>query len=349
MDVFNWLKSLLPSKKQNDSEMNLTFSPQIVNNQIPEPTQVFEQSEYIPFPHWLSNEDALRDEGVIFGLSEAKPDEKVKIITSIFEQKLSFYQKKREELSEKISEINLFIEKNHEDLTALQLKSASTMNKELLEENLIRVGVGLAISIGMCFGNYFLIDFSLSQGLPQNHQWISYGVFLTGMFSLFNPLSVLHSEVSKVTWKTALEEFGVPFSASLFVFVQVVENQPIFKSIALLLFVFFMFLVSGKILLSSISKLKSEIRILAKNLEMKANKKLVSTTWREEKVDLEKKIEDLRIDKWRILPELNHTEAEIDKINSEKEALINVFYSEYNLAKSYKNKMSGNQIKNILG
>ncbi len=349
MDVFNWLKSLLPNKKQDDSEMDLNLSPPIVNNQIPELKSEFEQSEYIPFPHWLSNEDALRDEGVIFGLSEAKPEEKVKIIASIFEQKLSFYQKKKEELSEKIGEINLFIEKNHEDLAALQLKSASIVEKELLEENLIRVGVGLAISIGMCFGNYFLIDFSLAQGFPQNHQWISYGVFLTGMFSLFNPLSVLHSEGSKVTWKTVLEEFGVPFSASLFVFVQVVENQPIFKSIALLLFVFFMFLVSGKILLSSISKLKSEVRILAKNLEIKANKKLVNTIWREEKADFERKIEDLRIEKWRILPELNHTEAEIDKINSEKDALINVFYSEYNLAKSYKNKLSGNQIKNILG
>ena len=349
MDVFNWLKSLLPSKKQNDSEMNLNVSSQIVNSHIPELTPVYEQSDYAPFPHWLSNEDALRDEGVIFGLSEAKPDEKVKIITSIFEQKLSYYQKKREELSEKIGEINLFIEKNHEDLAALQLKSTATMDKELLDENLIRVGVGLAISIGMCFGNYFLIDFSLSQGFPQNHQLISYGVFLTGMFSLFNPLSVLHTEGSKVTWKTILEEFGVPFSASLFVFVQVVENQPIFKSIALLLFVFFMFLVSGKILLSSISRLKSEVRTLIQNWEIKSNKKLVNTTWKEEKVDFEKKIEDLRIEKWRILPELNHTEAEIDKINSEKEALINVFFSEYNLAKSYKNKLSGNQIKNILG
>ncbi len=349
MDVFNWLKSLLPNKKQDDSEMNLNLSPQIVNNQIPELKSEFEHSENIPFPHWLSNEDALRDEGVIFGLSETKPEEKVKIIASIFEQKLSFYQKKKEELSEKIGEINLFIEKNHEDLAALQLKSTSAVEKELLEENLIRVGVGLAISIGMCFGNFFLIDFSLAQGFPQNHQWISYGVFLTGMFSLFNPLSVLHSESSKVTWKTVVEEFGIPFSASLFVFVQVVENQPIFKSIALLLFVFFMFLVSGKILLSSISKLKSEIRILSKNLEIKANKKLVNTIWKEEKVDFEKKIEDLRIEKWRILPELNHTEAEIDKINSEKDALINVFYSEYNLAKSYKNKLSGNQIKNILG
>lgn len=108
------------------------------------------------FPHWLSNEDALRDEGVIFGLSDTLAEEKLKIIEAIF-SKSRWIKPKRDELSERIGELNLFIEK-HEDLESLSNKSSATIEKESIEENVLRVSIGLLLSIGMCAGNYFLID-----------------------------------------------------------------------------------------------------------------------------------------------------------------------------------------------
>ena len=41
-------------------------------------------SPQIEWPSWLEDETLLRDEGVIFGLSESKPEEKVAIIRNYF-------------------------------------------------------------------------------------------------------------------------------------------------------------------------------------------------------------------------------------------------------------------------
>ena len=219
-------------------------------------------------PNWLSNEDALRDEGVIFGLSDTLVDEKLKIIEAIFSKKAVGLNQKRDELSEKIGELNLIIEKKHGDLEVIKAKSTAALERSSIEENVFRVSLGLLFSIGMCIGNYFLIDEGLKNAYTNSHQGISWGVFLTGMFSLFNPTAVLHNS-SKLDWKRLLEEFGMPFAASFFVFVQLWDSLPFYKSLAFLLFTLFAFLISGKILLGSVAKLKYEIKALKVQFEAK--------------------------------------------------------------------------------
>lgn len=346
-----WLKSYF-SKMSPDSqevvaaENAVDFEPTLAVSSKQSIEELIGSEE--EFPYWLSNEDALRDEGVIFGLSDAKAEEKLKIIDSIFSKKSAGLNQKRDELSERIGELNLFIEKKHEEIENLKTKSTVALEKESKEENVLRVAIGLILSIGMCVGNYYLIDEGLKNAYPSSHQWISWGVFLTGMFSLFNPTAVLHND-TKLDWKRLLEEFGMPLAASLFVFVQIWDSVPYYKSIAFLMFTFFAFMISGKILLSSIAKLKYEFKALKENLRIKGDKKKADTTWLDDKEVLEFAIETLRIKKWKILPELNEVEAQIQKIKAEKEAITNVFLSEYNLAKNYKQKLSSNQIKNILG
>ena len=347
MTILDKLRAFFSKEnKEEILETDTVFTQEILHEEMPKLSQ--EPIAEVNFPHWLANEEALRDEGVLFGLSEANMDDKLQIISAYFNQKTAKLQKSKEELAEKIGELNLFIEKKHNELQAIIQKSEATTAADFQDEQLWRVAIGLLISLGMCFGNYFLIDQSLQISFPESHRYISWGVFLTGMFSLYNPLSVLHQSDQKLTWKSLLEEFGVPFAASLFVFVQVVENQAIYKAIALFVFVFFMFMVSGKILLSSITKLKTEWRLFAKNNTLKGDKKAVSTTWTKDKNKLEDEIEALRIKKWKIVPELNHAEGEINALVSQKETLIGLFVSEYNLAKAYKNKLSKSQISNIL-
>ncbi|MCP9768694.1 hypothetical protein EGI22_12275 [Lacihabitans sp. LS3-19] len=345
-----FLKNLFSEKTPEFQEIP-DFEPESQQNSVVEHSQKRMIEELIgsdeEFPNWLSNEDALRDEGVIFGLSDTLAEEKLKIIEAIFSKKAAGLNQKRDELSEKIGELNLFIEKKHEDLEDLKSKSAVALEKETIDENVLRVSIGLLLSIGMCVGNYFLIDEGLKNAYPSSHQWISWGVFLTGMFSLFNPTAVLHND-TKLDWKRLLEEFGMPFAASFFVFVQIWDTLPFYKSLAFLLFTFFAFLISGKILLSSVAKLKYEIKALKHNLKLKSDKKKVDSVWLDDKEGLDASIENLRIQKWKILPELNEVEAQIQKIKAEKENIENVFLSEYNLAKNYRQKLSNNQIKNII-
>jgi hypothetical protein len=314
-----------------------------------EPLKNTAENQEVAFPHWLSNEDALRDEGVIFGLSDTPASEKINIITSFFDQKISHYKKKFEELSERINEVNLVMEKLHNESEELKKKSLEVEASEYQFENFWRVMIGLFLSIGMAVGNYFLIRASIRQNFPTEYEWVALGVFLTGMFSLFNPKSILHHQETKISWKTAVEELGIPAAAAIFVLVNVIEKMPFYQSIGLFLFVFFVFLVSGKVLLSNVSQLKEQWSIFNKNIILKKNKYDAANSWKIQLKQNEEKIEELRVKKWRIIPDLNENEAIIQKINAEKETLIHIFKSEYHLAQSFKSKLSGLSLKNILG
>jgi len=173
----------------------------------------------IEWPSWLEDETLLRDEGVIFGLSESKSEEKVAIIRNYFVHQTADVELEVERHGEKIQELNLFIEQKENRINELKDK-ARELDKRSNdgEHQLPRTIVGLAFSIAMCVGNYFLIADTL-QPLYSSSQWIAVGVFLAGMFNLFGRVSLFHDTDSSVSWRRLLEEIGMPFAAALFVFV----------------------------------------------------------------------------------------------------------------------------------
>lgn len=299
------------------------------------------------FPHWLSSEDTLRDEGVIYGLSGTDPQEKVNIITSIYKKHTARFIRTQEELTEKIGELNLVMEKKNAALSNLALKADNVLLQEPREENILRVTIGLILSLGMCAGNYFLIREGIRYGFPDQSEWIAWGVFLTGMFSLYYTTSVIHSE-DRLTWRRAVEELGMPLAASLFVFVQVVPHMAWYKSTGFLLFTLFAFLISGKLLLGTTARLKKEFTLFRNNQSLRKEKTAAGTDWKSEMETLEKDMEKIRMEKWKIVSVLNETEAHINRLNADKEAVVNLFLSEYHLAKDYKDRLSGSQISKIL-
>jgi hypothetical protein len=91
MSFFARVKNLFNSKPiaPSSNEEALAFSTtQVPISQeltiIPTSEVQSFSSEMDIIPFWLENEDALRDEGVIFGLSEAKADEKIAAIRNYF-------------------------------------------------------------------------------------------------------------------------------------------------------------------------------------------------------------------------------------------------------------------------
>lgn len=298
-------------------------------------------------PHWLSSEETLRDEGVIYGLSGTDVTEKVNIIFSTYKKRTANLYQRKEELTEKIGELNLVLEKKNGLQEELKQKSLDVLLQTESEENIARVIVGLLLALGMSAANYFLIKEGVSYGFPESSKWISWGVFLTGMFSLYYTTSFIHNS-DKITWRRALEEFGMPLAASIFIYVQLIPHMAWYKSLAYLVFTFFIFLISGKLLLGCISKLKSEMSAYYRNRNLKKDKISAKNEWIDDIEDLEKDMENIRLEKWRIITSLNEVQAKIDRINSEKEAVTNLFLSEYNLAKNYKDKLNSSQISKIL-
>ncbi|MFN8346749.1 MAG: hypothetical protein U0X91_17230 [Spirosomataceae bacterium] len=299
------------------------------------------------WPSWLEDETLLRDEGVIFGLSESKPEEKVAIIRNYFIHQTAEPELEVERHGERIQELNLFIEQKENRINELKEK-AQELEKRLHEgeHQLPRTIVGLVFSAAMCVGNYFLIAETL-QPLYSGSQWIAIGVFLAGMFNLFGRVSLFHDTESTVSWRRMLEEIGMPFAASLFVFVQALQNQTTLRAGALFIFVFFLFLFAGKLLLSNITVLRNDLRVWLTGENLKKEKTTKSETWEEETQRLNVEIDELRVQKWQIIPHLNRAEAELARLNARRDALIKLFESEFSLARQLRDRLTDRQVREI--
>lgn len=355
MSFFDQVKSFFSSKSvptSSDEDTQILEYESVPNSND---LTITPQSEAIQFspemdiiPFWLENEDALRDEGVIFGLSEAKAEEKIAAIRNYFAHQTAELEKTVEYHSEKIGEHNLFIEQKETRINELTEKARILENRERSEHQLPRTLIGITLSLAMCIGNYFLIDESILTNFPQNHYVIALGVFLAGMFNLYNPKSLFHEKNTSISWRQLLEEVGMPLASSIFVFVQALENQSLVRSFALFLFVFFLFLFAGKLLLSNLTVLKNDAGIYFDNLKLQKDKINKTQDWEEEIEKLKLEIDEQRVAKWKIIDTLKAPESELKRLNERREMLVKLFESEFNLARSYREKLSGMQIQDIL-
>jgi hypothetical protein len=307
------------------------------------------QNTAVEWPIWLEDESLLRDEGVIFGLSTSKPDEKSAIIRNYYAHQSAHLEREVEQHGEKIQELNLFIEQKENRIEELKIKKTTLENRQTEgEHQLPRTVVGLVFSAAMCVGNYYLIEDTL-RPLYGNSQFIAVGVFLAGMFNLFGRVSLFHDTDSSVSWRRLLEEVGMPLAAALFVFVQALQQQSLLRAGALLVFVFFLFLFAGKLLLSNITLLRNDLRIWFTGKSLVTEKTDKTQRWDEETTLLENQIDELRVQKWHILPQLNRAEAELSRLHARRDMMIKSFESEFWLARQLRDKLTDQQISKIRG
>jgi hypothetical protein len=331
----------------SESEVETVATPNPIQAQIVEqPTPNYpSQAPAIEWPIWLENDDLLRDEGVIFGLSESKSEEKTGIIKNYFAHQTAGLEREVELNGEKIQELNLFIEQRETRINDTKAKLNVFENQEIKSEHqLLRTIVGLVFSVAMCVGNYFLIEDTL-RPLYGSSQWIAVGVFLAGMFNLFGRISLFHDADSRLSWKQLLEEIGMPLAASTFVFVQALQQQPIMRSLALFGFVFFLFLFAGKLLLSNLTLLHNDLRIWTNKTTFDRELKTKTEDWENEKARLEQEIDEFRIQKWQIVPNLNKAEAELTRLNARRDMLVKLFESEFLLARQIRERLTDRQLR----
>ena len=300
-------------------------------------------------PYWLEDEDTLKDEGVLFGLSESDSTEKTDIIRSYFSHLASSHEHNIEHQNERIQELNLFIgqKENRIDEIVTKIKALEGVRHEG-ENQIPRTLVGLTLSIAMCVGNYYLIKDTLSASFASS-SYVALGVFLAGMFNLFGRISLFHDTESNVSWRRLLEEVGMPFAAALFVYAQAWQTQSWWQATALFVFVFFLFLFAGKLFLSNITVLRNDLRVWLTSRRSRREAMDHNQSWEEEIVKLTKETDDLRVQKWQVLREQNISESERDRLYARRDMLIKMFESEFSLARSHKAKLSDRQLREIRG
>lgn len=304
------------------------------------------QKVEVPIPYWLEDEDTLRDEGVLFGLSESDPHEKTDIIQKYFSNLVAGHIASIEQQNERIQELNLFIGQKTNRIEELKDKLKNPATNADREHHLPRTLIGISLCIAMCIGNFFLIRESLKPAFADN-SWIALGVFLAGMFSLFGKISLFHDTESRVTWKSLLEEIGLPFAAALFVFANVIAYQTWFQAFALFVFVFFLFLFAGKLLLSNITVLRNDMQAWLNVRKDSRTSSDNNYNWETECQTLQEEIDQLRVKKWQILREQSAAETERDRLYAKRDMLVKLFESEFYLARKMKNELTTRQLNLI--
>ena len=329
------------------SNQNETTSNVVISQQNKEFVSENAPKSEVVIPYWLEDEDTLRDEGVLFGLSESESTEKTDIIYKYFSHLTAELHGAIEQQNERIQELNLFIGQKSSRIEALTEKLYNhTAPKLTSEHQLPRTLIGLFLSIAMCIGNFYLIRESLKPAFTES-SWIALGVFLAGMFSLFGRISLFHDTDSKLSWRSLLEEIGMPFASALFVFANVLQHQNWLQAVALFVFVFFLFLFAGKLFLSNITVLRNDLKIWTGAINDRKDATGNVENWEAEILQLQEEVDELRVKKWQILREQTGSESERDRLFARRDMLIKLFESEFHLARRMKNQLTGKQLNFI--
>ena len=100
--------------------------------------------------------------------------------------------------------------------------------------------------------------------------------------------------------------------------------------------------------MSNLTVLKTDSAIWFDNLRLQKDKINKTQEWEYEITKLKLEIDEHRVEKWKIVDILKLQEAELKRLNERREMLVKLFESEFNLARSYREKLTGKQIEDIL-
>ena len=315
--------------------------PQQTGNELTRPAPEMLPINPEPLPHWLADEESLRDEGVLFGLSDARPDGKIAQIRAYFGQQVAPLDEWVDHYTEKIGEVSQFIEQRETRINTLHDQVNELLDRKPTPNSLIRNMVSLVLSVAMCIGNFYLIDETLRPAF--SNRWIPVGVFLAGMFNLFGRTSFFYETGTRLTARRLVEELGLPLATSVFVFVYALPSQGIWQAIGLWVFVFFLFLLAGKLLLGTLTALQTDIATIQANRLLMATKARNLPIWGADIDRLSRETDDIRAQKRPVTSALSQTEAERTRLNRQCDRLVNLFISEFELARSLRDRITEQQ------
>ena len=240
---------------------------------------------------WIDDEEALRDEGVLFGLAgrDAAVDAKTDAIRLHFAERIQAVQRRRSALEaalgdarERREALKRDVDRHREcidspDEPPIDGGDAS----DVAPHYFLRYLVGLVLAMGLCALNYVLIYELVAPRFE--HPWfVAAGVLMAGMFALFQPSSILYNndddqgllqDAPAELWKQRISEFGVPFAAALFAVVWRLGDMSALETGVSFLFVFMLFLFGGKLFLSMIPQLSLVTRNVLRDRRIRQSRK----------------------------------------------------------------------------
>ncbi len=285
-------------------------------------------------PAWLTDEESLRDEGILYGLSMARPDDKLAVIRACFEQTTVGLVQQIDDYNVQIGAFNLLIDQQESRMQEARFRLDALWNQPMAESQLVRTLVGLALAVVMGVGNFYLIDTLLQPAFPDN-RWIALGVFLAGLAG-----GAGRSAERASVLRRMLETGGLPVSAGLFVLAESVRFQPLVPALAGFGFVLTLFLLAGKWLPGYLTRLHADWVAIGQNRQRRRDQRTKPADYEQEIRMCEQEISTLRMRKWQLQPALSRAEAALRQQHAHRDRLLKLFESEFQLARSQRDYLS---------
>ncbi|MEQ8705469.1 MAG: hypothetical protein RIC19_16195 [Phaeodactylibacter sp.] len=300
---------------------------------------------------WIVNEDLLRDEGVVYGLTEGDAKEKLQTIEL-------YYAQKAKSLQVQAGQVYGQIQKEEGELLLLEerIEREQAVLQSLEEERNNQITGFLRQTVNLfCYAVAVVLTFWLTYSWIDAHLeyplLITTGVYVFGSLNLFTPGSFLfateaaHQEENpRERWKLLVEELAVPFVAVLFVVTWGYNGQALHEALALGLLLYALFLFAGKGLLTTIGKWTISKRALQHKW---ADQRLVRQRITEQKdllAELAKAKEELGqqlLERYGQKHQLDKDATDLLETGETRKAY---FMSEFALARSARNQLSGEQL-----
>ncbi len=288
----------------------------------------------------------LRDEGVLFGLSQAQPDTKLAQISAVFASQAAPLTEVAAQYTGQIHALVARIDQWEKQLTSLRDQLTQLRSSQPVRTTLVRHFVSLILSTALCIGTFYLVDDTLSRTFP--NRWVSVGVFLAGLFNLSGQTSFFYETNTRLTGRRFIEEVGLPVAAAVFVLVHALPYQPVSQAVGLFIFILFVFLLSGKLLLSTLSSLHHELGNVQQNRQLMHRKQVDLPLLESHISQIEQAVDRLNEQKTPVVTASNQVDATLAQLNTQREKLVNLFLGEFDLARSLRDRLTKQQRQLIM-
>jgi hypothetical protein len=307
---------------------------------------------------WIENENLLKDEAVLAAAADSDPIHKISTIEEYFKGKVAVVAERYESLKEQLVAAKL--NENTLDSTCAEIEkkllALSVLPPSALQA-IVRHFFGLLLYIAMCVGyGYFIYE--MIKSYFEYPVPMAVGITALGFFALFSSRSILFKSNSAIkedsekkggpeVWKVLFEELSVPLVVSVLVVSFGWNDRPILMSVLFVVASFIVFLIAGKSLLSTITKLRDEFATMGANRKLNKQRKL-ELKQQNQKLKEQKELHAAAVEKVKELQkEFYDAAEERHQLSAKSSALISLFKGEYELAKKALKTLTQNQISSI--
>jgi ABC-type multidrug transport system fused ATPase/permease subunit len=294
---------------------------------------------------WIEDDNLLRDEGVLFGLSESDTKHKVEAITKYYALKVEGVIAFIENLDDRIGALKEKAELlEGKIVNSLAQIDQLHMPVERKHIYLLAIALRFLFFLAAIILNFWLIHTYLAKATSSSFV-ITTGLYILGTLTLFNAKSHLflsdkaYEKEDREMWKALLEEYGVPAIVTLFIILLGWTAHPVHLNLGYALIFLTLFLFTGKGFTSMLPLLIEEHAYFRKIKKLKKAEKRKLEQLENELAQDEAELKTLKEGMERREEEKYQKINEINGLERERDTKIALFLSEYELTVAAKEKI----------